>query len=51
MEGAVGSYWGVYDVNRQPKFAFTAPIVRVPEWHILAAISVAWRCWCSDCCT
>ena len=41
MEGAVGSYWGVYDVNRQPKFAFTEPIVRVPEWHILAAISVA----------
>jgi len=40
MEGAVGSYWGVYDVNRQPKFAFTAPIVRVPEWHILAAVSV-----------
>jgi len=41
LEGAVGSYWGVYDVNRHPKFAFTAPIVRVPEWHILAAISVA----------
>ncbi|HXN80271.1 MAG TPA: glycosyltransferase, partial [Steroidobacteraceae bacterium] len=41
QEGAVGSYWGVYDVNRKPKFAFTAPIVRVPEWHILAAISVA----------
>ncbi|HYB33502.1 MAG TPA: glycosyltransferase, partial [Steroidobacteraceae bacterium] len=41
MEGAVGSYWGVYDVNRKPKFAFTAPIVRIPEWHILAAISVA----------
>jgi exo-beta-1,3-glucanase (GH17 family)/cellulose synthase/poly-beta-1,6-N-acetylglucosamine synthase-like glycosyltransferase len=41
QEGAVGSYWGVYDVNRQPKFAFTAPIVRVPEWHILAAVSVA----------
>src|SRR5579863_9642663 len=41
MEGAVGSYWGVYDVNRQPKFAFTAPIVRVPEWHVLAAVSVA----------
>src|SRR5215831_4029165 len=41
LEGAVGSYWGVYDVNRRPKFAFTAPIVRVPEWHLLAAISVA----------
>jgi exo-beta-1,3-glucanase (GH17 family)/cellulose synthase/poly-beta-1,6-N-acetylglucosamine synthase-like glycosyltransferase len=41
LEGAVGSYWGVYDVNRQPKFAFSAPIVRVPEWHVLAAVSVA----------
>jgi exo-beta-1,3-glucanase (GH17 family)/cellulose synthase/poly-beta-1,6-N-acetylglucosamine synthase-like glycosyltransferase len=41
QEGAVGSYWGVYDVNRQPKFAFSEPIVRVPEWHILAAVSVA----------
>src|SRR6516162_10390187 len=41
MEGPVGSYWGVYDVDRRPKFAFTAPIVRVPEWHILAAISIA----------
>jgi cellulose synthase/poly-beta-1,6-N-acetylglucosamine synthase-like glycosyltransferase len=41
QEGDVGSYWGVYDVNRVPKFAFTAAIVRVPEWHMLAAISVA----------
>jgi exo-beta-1,3-glucanase (GH17 family)/cellulose synthase/poly-beta-1,6-N-acetylglucosamine synthase-like glycosyltransferase len=41
QEGSPGSYWGVYNVNRTPKFAFTAAIVRVPEWHILAAISVA----------
>src|SRR5215475_1882011 len=41
MEGAVGSYWGVYDVNRRPKFEFTGSIVRIPEWHTLAAISVA----------
>ena len=41
QEGAVGSYWGVYDVNRNPKFEFHADIVRVPEWHVLAAISVA----------
>ncbi|HKT74372.1 MAG TPA: glycosyltransferase [Steroidobacteraceae bacterium] len=40
QEGAVGSYWGVYDAERHPKFAFTAPIVRVPVWHSLAAISV-----------
>ncbi len=40
-EGAVGAYWGVYDVNRHPKFAFTSPIVNIPQWRSLAAISVA----------
>ena len=40
FEGAVGAYWGVYDVNRQPKFEFTAPIVRVPQWQVLATVSV-----------
>ena len=40
QEGSPGSYWGVYDVNRAPKFAFSAAIVRFPEWHALAAISV-----------
>jgi exo-beta-1,3-glucanase (GH17 family)/cellulose synthase/poly-beta-1,6-N-acetylglucosamine synthase-like glycosyltransferase len=40
LEGAVGAYWGVYDVDRKPKFEFSEPIVRVPEWHILAALSV-----------
>lgn len=39
-EGAVGAYWGVYDVYRQPKFTFTEPIVNIPEWPLLAAISV-----------
>jgi exo-beta-1,3-glucanase (GH17 family)/cellulose synthase/poly-beta-1,6-N-acetylglucosamine synthase-like glycosyltransferase len=39
-EGAVGAYWGIYDVDRQPKFEFVAPIVRIPAWHMLAAISV-----------
>jgi len=40
-EGAVGAYWGVYDASRQPKFAFTAPIVEIPEWRLLAGISIA----------
>src|SRR5499427_3494166 len=40
MEGAVGSYWGVYDVERRPKFEFTGSIVRIPKWHILAAVSI-----------
>jgi exo-beta-1,3-glucanase (GH17 family)/cellulose synthase/poly-beta-1,6-N-acetylglucosamine synthase-like glycosyltransferase len=40
-EGAIGAYWGVYDAYRQPKFVFTDAIVRMPEWHMLAGISVA----------
>lgn len=39
-EGAVGAYWGVYNVDRKPKFEFVKPIVRIPQWHTLAAISV-----------
>ncbi|MGB5104713.1 MAG: glycosyltransferase [Steroidobacteraceae bacterium] len=39
-EGKVGAYWGVYDADRQQKFAFRAPIVRVPNWQVLAAASV-----------
>jgi len=40
LEGAVGAYWGVFDVQRRPKFAFSEPIVVIPEWRELAAISV-----------
>ncbi len=39
-EGAVGAYWGVYDVERNAKFSFQGPIVRLPEWPVLAAASV-----------
>jgi exo-beta-1,3-glucanase (GH17 family)/cellulose synthase/poly-beta-1,6-N-acetylglucosamine synthase-like glycosyltransferase len=39
-EGSVGAYWGVYDVHRQPKFPFTAPVVRIPHWKVLASLSV-----------
>lgn len=39
-EGSVGAYWGVYDVYRQPKFTFTEPIVKIPNWPLLAGISV-----------
>lgn len=39
-EGAVGAYWGVYDNDRRPKFPFTEPIVAIPEWRILAGLSV-----------
>ncbi|MBT5230331.1 MAG: glycosyltransferase [Methylococcales bacterium] len=40
LEGDVGNYWGVFDANRQPKFQFVAPIVSIPDWPILAAMSV-----------
>jgi len=39
-EGQAGAYWGVYNADRQPKFAFRAPIVRIPDWQVLAAASV-----------
>ena len=40
IETGVGAYWGVYDGYRQPKFEFTRPIVEIPRWRELAAISV-----------
>jgi len=40
IEGAVGAYWGIYNVQRQPKFPFNEPIVRIPEWQMLAGVSV-----------
>ncbi|HEY0664201.1 MAG TPA: glycosyltransferase, partial [Thiobacillaceae bacterium] len=39
IEGAVGAYWGVYDVERHPKFEVIQPVVPVPQWQRLAAIS------------
>jgi exo-beta-1,3-glucanase (GH17 family)/cellulose synthase/poly-beta-1,6-N-acetylglucosamine synthase-like glycosyltransferase len=39
-EGSVGAYWGVFDVDRQAKFAFSDPIVGIPGWPKLAGISV-----------
>lgn len=40
IEGSIGAYWGVYDVDRQPKFEFTKPIIEIPQWDFLAGLSV-----------
>jgi len=40
FEGAVGAYWGVYNSRREPKFEFTRPIMPVPNWKMLAGISI-----------
>jgi exo-beta-1,3-glucanase (GH17 family)/cellulose synthase/poly-beta-1,6-N-acetylglucosamine synthase-like glycosyltransferase len=39
-EGSIGAYWGVYDVDRHPKFAFDSPIVNTPDWPVLAVFSI-----------
>jgi exo-beta-1,3-glucanase (GH17 family)/cellulose synthase/poly-beta-1,6-N-acetylglucosamine synthase-like glycosyltransferase len=39
-EGQAGAYWGIYNADRQPKFAFTDPIVKVPNWRVLAAATI-----------
>jgi len=41
LEGEAGSLWGVYNDQRQPKFEFTQPVIRIPQWRELAAISIA----------
>ncbi|MEJ2142302.1 MAG: glycosyltransferase [Gammaproteobacteria bacterium] len=40
FEGAVGAYWGVYNSNREAKFEFIQPIVPIPNWRVLAGISI-----------
>lgn len=40
QESGVGTYWGVYDVERNAKFTFTEAVVSVPHWRELAAISI-----------
>jgi exo-beta-1,3-glucanase (GH17 family)/cellulose synthase/poly-beta-1,6-N-acetylglucosamine synthase-like glycosyltransferase len=39
LEGSVGSYWGLFDDNRNWKFSFVGPVVPVPHWPFLAAAS------------
>jgi len=40
LEGQAGAHWGIYNAAREPKFAFVSPIVPVPNWTSLAAISI-----------
>jgi len=39
-EGSVGSYWGMFDASRHPKFSWTGAITNAEYWKI-AAIAVA----------
>jgi exo-beta-1,3-glucanase (GH17 family)/cellulose synthase/poly-beta-1,6-N-acetylglucosamine synthase-like glycosyltransferase len=39
-EGEAGAHWGVYDADREQKFAFVSPIVPIPNWTALATTSI-----------
>ncbi|MEX0841158.1 MAG: glycosyltransferase, partial [Xanthobacteraceae bacterium] len=39
FEGGVGPYWGIFDASREPKFAWTGPIVNLDHWK-LAGLAV-----------
>lgn len=32
LEGTVGGYWGIFDVDAQPKFPMMGPVVEEPRW-------------------
>jgi hypothetical protein len=46
-EGVVGAFWGIYDVDRQPKFSFQGPIRSDAAWYsgiaaVLTGILFVW---------
>ena len=40
LEGKAGGYWGLWNADRQQKFAWTGPIERFPQWVACAAWSL-----------
>ncbi len=40
LEGPVGEYWGIYNVNREPKFSMTGAIEPLPDWETWAGIAI-----------
>ncbi|MGB3810785.1 MAG: glycosyltransferase [Parvibaculum sp.] len=38
-EGAAGSYWGIYNADRQPKFPMKGSISEAPQWRMWASIA------------
>ncbi len=39
IEGTAGAYWGIFDVDRRPKFPLQGRIVERPQWVQLAVVS------------
>jgi len=40
-EGSVGRYWGLFDANGDPKFAFTGLLRNFPQWRAYALLAAA----------
>ncbi len=40
LEGKAGGYWGLWNADRQPKFAWSGPIETFPQWVACAAWSL-----------
>ncbi len=40
LEGTVGGHWGLYTVDRQPKFSLAGPVVENPQWAEHATLAV-----------
>lgn len=40
LEGAVGAYWGLFDVYRRAKFSLDHPFVSAPHWKAQACLSI-----------
>jgi len=38
-EGAAGSYWGIYNAERQPKFPMAGSIIEAPHWRFWASVA------------
>ncbi|WP_211100256.1 glycoside hydrolase [Azospirillum halopraeferens] len=41
LEGTVGGHWGLYTVDRAPKFPLAGPVVENPRWPLHAGIALA----------
>ncbi len=51
-EGRTGAYWGMFDAEREPKFAMTGAVVEDPNWPLksvlaclLAIVPILLFCW------
>lgn len=40
LEGTVGGHWGLYTVDRKPKFLLAGPVVENPKWAEHATLSI-----------